>query len=371
VENNMSKHTKYLLPIFLLAGLLSACGGGGGGTSNNAPNGTPAIEAPAKIELHNVLYMTANDKSSPVVICNFNQTGITSCQNSGAKFDDADASLVDGIVINQSNTFAYVTTGNDIVYRCNINQTDGTLSACNGYPVPGLGNTRSPAINGSHIYFSSVFNSSIFSCTIENDGSLSDCDVAYMNEKELAGPLEAIKFDNNSNLFVNTQTDIAKCHVATDGTISSCENAGYTYPHNQNVRGLQFNPDFSQLYIVGTWWENTNMVVCDSTKPLLSNCGNGWANPGNPGLPLTIQAIPGNGQETRLWLTDMEFTTSNYVFISTASYTQLPAGDYYRTGVLYACQLNAATGLLVNCAEQSNDFLNNLVPPIGRMAIIN
>lgn len=229
----------------------------------NTNGAVQSLSIPVSV-IKNFAYIAASNSSGlQIELCNFNDAGFTNCLNSGFNI----AVKPYGTAVSYTGLYAYVASGSG-VYKCNISQTDKTLSGCVIQSSAGSLNARAVTLssNGRFAYINSIDDDSVYKCDISSiDGSLTACSVGI---SELDFPVERLVLNfNGTALFVNTGSGNKSCAINKEnGNISECADSGGPYG-----AGLGFNLSNTALYITNA---TSDVVYCqyNSTTNLLSDC---------------------------------------------------------------------------------------------------
>ncbi len=154
----------------------------------------------------------------------------------------------------------------------------GALSSCTATPTSG--GSASPAgiaFNGNFVYVTDFYNSEVFVCTVDSDGSFSDCTAAVTG---LTAPW-ALAI-NNGYLYITSDSTVGTtmyCQIGSDGSLSNCAN---TANGTNLVNGIAIGGGYAYLTALNsvTGYVLDQCVV--NSDGSLSGCtatGSGFSDP--------------------------------------------------------------------------------------------
>ncbi|MDR3476903.1 MAG: Ig-like domain-containing protein [Gammaproteobacteria bacterium] len=153
-----------------------------------------------------------------VTVCPINVDGsLLPCAVTGSNITNGQ-----GVAINSTGTYAYISNINNTVTVCAINSVDGTLSGCHttgsGFSIP-LQASINPM--NTFAYFPNVAAFNVNYCAIQPDGTLTLCaNVAT----SLLGGVTAVTINSTNSIGYVTIDNgvIYACPIKTDGTFGAC-----------------------------------------------------------------------------------------------------------------------------------------------------
>jgi len=181
-------------------------------------------------------YFTNEAGSTPVTVCTLNQTtgAIVSCQSAGG--GSAIAGIEpEGIVINNTNTIAYISPGTDTphVYQCPINGADGTFGTCTSTTI------TSPS--GYYAYY------------------------GFLTLNPANNIIYLANYGGTADVFA--------CSVNNGVINGACQSTGITN-FNYYVVGLALNKTATTAYIGHGFGSGQGVTVCSVNGPSFSGCVN-------------------------------------------------------------------------------------------------
>ncbi len=186
---------------------------------------------PASIALINLsdnpsaVFAYVVNQSNSISKCNVAADGtLSNCQATGNFFDPSD------ITFNALNTYAYVTDASlNKVLVCKVDPTTGALSACQDAGGSGFNFPYGIVLDktNTNAYIVNRRGSSVLRCAINSDGTFSSC---QLTGSGFSGPTDIalIGLSNSPStafVYITNQLNntVSKCNIAADGTLGDCQ----------------------------------------------------------------------------------------------------------------------------------------------------
>jgi hypothetical protein len=308
--------------------------------SLSVPANTPSIPlTPFIVQGRNTQATTANlaisrpfayvfqTTSDTVKQCQLDVDGsLSTCKDAGAGFDNLVA-----MVVNQANTYAYITTGDNKVHFCGIEPQTGSLTKCSTKALDAqlnapYGITLNERLNKA--YISDYGSNAITTCTInQQDASLSNC--TNNTKLNLVLPTGITYNTANQQLYiVNPQngsaaSPILNCSLDGSGNITTCRSTS-----TGAQTDIRFNNNNTYAYI-GSVSPNYRTQVCSvQADGTLSNCQD-TATDANSNYLTYVYTIALNAANTKAYLALAQNSNDNI------------------------CDVEPMTGALDNCVQVS------------------
>jgi hypothetical protein len=306
------------------------------GCSSGGSNGVETFPDKTLPSFNHVVYLPSSFESAvdaaKVELCNFDSTGITSCQDSGARTN----SRAYGVIITNNHKFALINGGPD-ANICKIAPTSGLLYDCQSDVLPV--EVGGVAFNKDDtVLFVNDFNGqAIYSCAFNPDfGTVSNCAKIYEDTTStvLAYPgYRIVMTPNYDSLLINNGKGLTQCYI--DGSnISGCAVVQPAEVTGGYGTGIGFNSYNTKVFVTHT---ATKISQCGYVNNLnvVGSCGSAFEVDTPP------QELP-NG-----YITDVSFSSYGFAFVSGANYTDPNSAQ------LFKCDVSSVSGLLTDCTPQA------------------
>ena len=297
---------------------LFACFPGGitcAGT-NDTLNVTVTSSPPAPPAPSNPRFAYVTNYGTPVVdVCSINPDSgpnpgmLTACTSAvtGSTTGTVPTINAQGITFNTAGTVAYITTYEpspaNSVFQCDINQTDGTFTACTQVDIV------SPSV--PNLYY------------------------AYYG-------LPAINSNSSYAFFVSYYSpEVYACPVSNGVVSGTCFDSGATGASYYAV-AMSLNPANTALYI-GNWLSGSGVTVCTGSGKTFNSCQNVLGDAGSVTFD-TPSGIAFDSTNTHLYVADYDGDKIYYCTASQQSATQFTSCSVATSSISnpWAITVNAA-----------------------------
>jgi 6-phosphogluconolactonase (cycloisomerase 2 family) len=246
-----------------------------GSPANCAEKFDVSISAPYDVILNstNTFAYIANTPSDMISICSVNSNGsIGTCST----FADVSLDLnFTGLRINNTGTLLYSTNYNaNKVVACPIN-SNGTLNLCFDVgPVISFPTGRI-AFNaaGTRAYVANYVDNTISICTVNVGGTFSSC--STFSDPAIGGPMAVDTDTASTHLYISCNTSpssVVTCNINNDGSLSACTTStgSDTFSFTGDVTNLFMKNTLSIAYVPND--ELHNISYCGLSNGQLTTC---------------------------------------------------------------------------------------------------
>lgn len=187
-----------------------------------------------RLNKNNSLLYVTNYGTNTLSICGIALNGtLTTCSQSAAIFNGP----MGRIAFNSAGTMAYVANNaNNTISICQLN-VDGTINSCSSFSDPLIQEPSSLETDatGSFLFITGYNSgtSTVFTCTINTNGSLSNCVTnAGVGTFDFAHYLSSLFFKSNMTWIPSYNiSNVSVCGVNANGTLQPCTTTAPDFPN--------------------------------------------------------------------------------------------------------------------------------------------
>jgi 6-phosphogluconolactonase (cycloisomerase 2 family) len=214
----------------------------------------------------------ANYNGQFVSICPITDPSTGALSNTCTSFASAGSS---GVTVNPAGTILYITNANNCpnstVTSCTISNTDGSLSNCSTTTDVSFCYPTAVAIHGNIAYVNNYGNNTVSNCTIQSNGSLTNCSVSPLPHiPGLGYGYDGVALNSSGTLLYVTQAqgtgpenNILACPIQNGAVVgTSC--VSYIEPSFSSTAGIALNSLNSILYVANAGNQTVSACILNA-----------------------------------------------------------------------------------------------------------